>query len=142
MKLSAIRKLPADFPRFVVVGAMGFAVDNLMLLALVNAGWGPLPARAVSIPVALVATWLVNRLWTFRSAAAGKTARGIGAEFLGYCGVQFTGGVVSFLVFSIFVALAGANTDLELTAAVAAGSASALLINYFGARIFVFRPKA
>ena len=40
------------------------------------------------------------------------------------------------------VATIGATTQLELTAAVAAGSASALLVNYFGARIFVFRPRA
>lgn len=142
MKLSAPSKPPADFPRFVVVGALGFAIDNLTLLSLVNAGWAPLAARAVSIPVALVATWLINRLWTFRSTSAGKTVRGIGAEFLGYCGVQLTGGVVSFAVFSVVVATIGATTQVELTAAVAAGSASALLINYLGARILVFRPKA
>lgn len=142
MKLSAPSKPPADFPRFVVVGALGFAIDNLTLLSLVNAGWAPLAARAVSIPVALVATWLINRLWTFRSTSAGKTVRGIGAEFLGYCGVQLTGGVVSFVVFSVVVATIGATTQVELTAAVAAGSASALLINYLGARILVFRPKA
>ena len=93
MTVSASRKTPADFLRFAVAGAVGFVVDSLTLLALVQgAGWQPLPARLVSMPVAILATWLINRLWTFRAFTAGKSLRNIGAEFLGYCTVQVTGG--------------------------------------------------
>lgn len=142
MTVSAPRKTPADFLRFVVAGAVGFVVDSLTLLALVQgAGWAPLPARAVSIAVAVVSTWVINRQWTFRDASAGKDMRGVGAEFLSYCGVQLLGAATSFVVYSAIVAL-GAKGPLALTGAVAAGSACALLVNYFGARLFVFRPKA
>jgi putative flippase GtrA len=141
MKLSASRKLPADFPRFVAAGTVGFVVDSLTLLVLVNGGgWRPLPARVVSILVAMTSTWLINRLWTFRAAAIGKTAGGIGAEFLAYCSVQLTGAAASYAIYAIVVALIG-HEPLQLMTAVAAGSASALMINYFGARSFVFRPK-
>jgi putative flippase GtrA len=142
MKLSALPKFPADFPRFLAAGAVGFIVDSLTVLALVNGGgWRPLPARVVSILVAMISTWLINRMWTFRAVASGKTPGGIGAEFLAYCSVQLTGATASYAVYAIVVALIG-HAPLQLMTAVAAGSASALMINYLGARIFVFRPKA
>jgi putative flippase GtrA len=142
MKLSTPQKLPADFPRFVVTGGVGFAVDSLTLLALVHgAGWQPQLARAASIAVAMLSTWLLNRLWTFRSTAAGKSARDIGAEFLAYCSVQLTGAAASYAIYSVVVALKGPD-PVQLMVAVGAGSAGALMINYIGARIFVFRPKA
>ncbi len=142
MKLSAPSRLPADFPRFLAAGAVGFIVDSLTVLALVNgAGWRPLSARVVSILVAMTSTWLINRMWTFRSATSGKTASGIGAEFLAYCSVQLTGAVASYAVYAVVVTLVG-QAPLHLMAAVSAGSASALLINYFGARKLVFRHKA
>jgi putative flippase GtrA len=142
MKLSAPRKTPAEFLRFAVAGAIGFVVDTVTLLAMVQgAGWAPLPARAVSIAVAIVSTWMINRGWAFRDASAGKNLRAIGAEFLGYCGVQLLGAATNFAVYSGIVAL-GATSPLALTAAVAAGSISAMLINYFGARLLVFRSKA
>lgn len=142
MKVSPSRRLPADFPRFLAAGAAGFAVDSLMVLALVNgAGWRPLPARVISILIAMVSTWLINRLWTFRAVTSSKSAASIGAEFLGYCSVQLAGAAASYAVYAVVVALLG-ETPLQLMTAVAAGSGSALAINYFGARIFVFRPKA
>ena len=142
MKLSAPSRLPADFPRFLAAGAVGFVVDSLTVLALVNgAGWRPLPARLVSLVVAMACTWLINRTWTFRATTFGKTPGGIGAEFLAYCSVQLTGAAASYTVYAIVVTFAG-HAPLQLMAAVAAGSASALLINYFGARKLVFRPKS
>ncbi len=142
MTVSAPRKTTADFLRFVVAGTVGFIVDSLTLLALVQgAGWAPLSARAVSIAVAVVSTWVINRQWTFRDASAGKDMRGVGTEFLTYCGVQLLGAVTSFAIYSVVVAL-GAKAPLELLGAVAAGAACAMLVNYFGARMFVFRPKA
>jgi putative flippase GtrA len=142
LKLSPSLKLPADFPRFVAAGAVGFIVDSLMVLALVNgAGWRPLPARVISILVAMISTWLINRLWTFRTAVSDKTAASIGAEFVAYCSVQLTGAAASYAVYALVVALIG-EAPLKLLTAIAAGSASALAINYFGARIFVFRAKS
>lgn len=141
MKLLPPSKLPADFPRFMAAGAVGFLVDSLLVLALVNgAGWRPMPARVISILVAMISTWLINRLWTFRAAASGKTASSIGAEFLAYCSVQLTGAAVSYTVYAIVVALTG-QSPLQLLTAVAVGAAFAFAINYFGARILVFRSK-
>lgn len=135
---SPVRFASAEFLRFLVAGAAGFAVDSGLLLALsLGAGWAPLTARLVSFALALVATWLINRLWTFRTAAQDKSARRIGAEFLGYSAVQVTGGAANFAVYASIVALTGVS-PVQLLVALAAGSATGLLINYLGARKFVF----
>ena len=47
----------------------------------------------------------------------------------------------SFLGYSAVVAFAAARAPLELLGAVAAGAVLGLVINYFGARILVFRPR-
>jgi len=128
----------AEFLRFLVAGAIGFAVDSGLLLAFVHSlGWPPLQARAASFALALLATWLINRLWTFRAAAQDKSASRMGAEFLSYGVVQATGGAANFAIYAAVVALAG-HEPLPLLAALAAGSATGLAINYLGARKFVF----
>ena len=54
------------FLRFALVGVVGFVVDAGVLQALITlAGWGPIAARAVAVPVALFATWLLNSTVTF-----------------------------------------------------------------------------
>jgi putative flippase GtrA len=136
------RKIPTEFLHFLSAGAAGFGVDSLILLALVHgAGWQPMLARLASFALALLATWLINRMWTFRPATSDKSARGIGAEFLGYCGVQLTGGAANFAIYATIVAVAG-QSAVQLLVALAAGSAAGLAINYLGAHKFVFARKA
>jgi putative flippase GtrA len=138
----APRKIPTEFLRFVSAGAVGFGVDSLLLLTLVHgAGWEPMPAQLVAFAVALLATWLINRMWTFRTTASDKSARGIGAEFLGYCGVQLTGAAANFAIYATIVAVTG-HSAAQLLVALAVGSAAGLAINYLGARKFVFARKA
>jgi putative flippase GtrA len=135
------RKIPTEFLRFVTAGAVGFGVDSLLLLTLVHGtGWQPMLAQLAAFAVALLATWLINRMWTFRPAASDKSPRGIGAEFLGYCGVQLTGAAANFAIYATIVALTG-HSMVQLLVALAAGSAAGLVINYFGARKFVFAPR-
>ena len=61
------------FIRFGMVGAAGFVVDAAMLaLATGQLGMDPYRSRALSIAVAMTATWLGNRYFTF----AARRARG------------------------------------------------------------------
>jgi putative flippase GtrA len=127
---------PAEFLRFAGAGAVGFAVDSALLLAFTSGlGWPPLLSRLASFVVALVSTWLINRAWTFRAGA--KSARAIGAEFAGYGAVQMTGGAANFAVYALVISLIG-HGPLQLLAGLAAGAATGLAINYFGARKLVF----
>jgi len=53
--------------RFLTVGLLGLAVAALSLQALLVLGMDPLPAKAVSLPCVLLAQFLANKHWTFRS---------------------------------------------------------------------------
>lgn len=58
------------FIRFCLVGGIGFAVDALVLLLLLNIfGDHPLLARIPSIALAIVTTWLLNHYFTFQMPA-------------------------------------------------------------------------
>jgi putative flippase GtrA len=127
-----------EFLRFLAAGAIGFAVDSGLLLMLVQGlGWPPLLARAPSFAAALVATWLINRLWTFRAGSRAASPGKLGAEFLSYGAVQVTGGAANYAVYALIVAFTG-QAPMQLVGALAAGAAVGLAINYLGARHFVF----
>jgi putative flippase GtrA len=129
--------IAAQMLKFGVAGMTGFAIDAGLLLALTGPlGWSPYLARVASFAVALVATWLINRAWTFRSRVA--DTRGVGAEFLSYGAVQLVGGAANYGVYALVLALAGA-APLSLLLAVAAGSGVGMVINFLGARHLVFR---
>jgi putative flippase GtrA len=136
MTSAAPAKLPAEFLRFLVAGAAGFGVDSVLLLAFTQLlGWPALLARLASLAIAITSTWLINRLWTFRNS---PRSRSIGAEFLSYTAVQGTGAATNYAIYAVIVSLIG-RASWQLLLALAAGSAAALAVNYFGARKFVFR---
>ena len=131
----------AEFLRFLATGAAGFAVDYGMLLVFTGSlHWQPLMGRIGSVALAVIATWMINRMWTFRTCVGQKSARGIGQEILGYGAVQFTGAMANFLIYATVVAMLGSK-PLNLLVALMAGSCTALAINYVGARRFVFAPS-
>jgi putative flippase GtrA len=127
----------AEFLRFAVAGATGFAVDAGLLLAFTSLlGWQPLLAKLASFAIAVGCTWAINRAWTFRGGR--KTAAGVSAEFAVYGAVQLTGFAVNFAIYAGMVSLIG-KEPAQLMIATAFGSAAGLVVNYLGARRFVFR---
>ncbi|MBA3774242.1 MAG: GtrA family protein [Ramlibacter sp.] len=123
------------FLRFAMVGVVGFAVDAGVLQALVSlAGWGPIGARAVAIPVAVLATWLLNRTITFAQAQAGPVL----ASLVRYAAVSAVGASVNFIVYSVLVFASQAMAAMPI---VPLGIASivALVVNYLGSKHFAFR---
>src|SRR5262245_10442707 len=112
-------KPSAEFLRFAVAGATGFAVDaGLVMLFRHVFGWQPIVARLPAFAVALVVTWLINRAWTFRHARAG---RNVWAEFASYGAVQVTGGAANIGIYALAVTLIG-DKPLQLLIALAAGA--------------------
>jgi putative flippase GtrA len=133
-----IRQLPvADscrFLRFVLVGAVGFVVDAGLLQALISlAGWGPVEARAVAIPTAVFATWLLNRTITFPESHGGPVV----SSLLRYAAVSAVGAGVNFIVFSILVFASHTMAAVPLVP-LAIASIVALIVNYLGSRHFAF----
>jgi putative flippase GtrA len=126
--------LNAELARFAVVGAVGFAVDAAVLQLLVSAAsWSPFAARAVSFPVALTVTFLLNRAWTFRGLRM-SMARAYGA----YGAIQVVGALINLFVFSACVLVAPPLYERPVIA-LGIGAAVSLLFNFFATRSVVFR---
>jgi putative flippase GtrA len=129
-----VSKGAREFLRFAAVGAFGFAIDAGTFLSMLAAGSDPYLARGASALVAVTATWWFNKEWTFR-APEEAARRG---TFPSYLAVQSGGLAVNYGVFAAVQALI-AGGAVHPVAALAAGSAAALLFNFAGARGIVFR---
>lgn len=128
-----ITQLP-PLMRFALVGAVGFAVDGGLLQLLVSLGWGPIAARALSFPAAVLATWWLNRSITFREREPG----GLLASLLRYVAVSVVGTGVNFGIYASLV-LASAAMAAHPLLPFAIASGAALVFNYLGSKHFAFR---
>lgn len=125
-------KDPARILRFGLVGCVGFLSDAGGLAVLLAAGVPPVPARVVSIAVALFVTWQLNRRLAFRSPHAPSVA-----EFARYVAVGATSSLVNFLVYTGLLVTGVITAPLLATAA---GSAAAMTVTFLGLDRFVFGP--
>lgn len=128
--------LAGRLARFAAVGGLGFLVDAGLTEALVAAGAGPLPARVLSIAVAISTTYALNRSVTFRSAARGRAAVAEGGR---YAAVALAASAVNWLVFAAVMTLAPATRP---ALAVAAASGVAMGVSYLGYAGLVFGRQA
>ena len=120
-----------SFFRFCLVGGVGFLVDAGVLMALLALeALGPVSARIVSILVALTATWILNRLLTFRS----EDPRYL-FEWSRYALVNGVGALVNY---GCYIACLLLIPGIAPLLALAIGSAVALIVNYLGSRHLVF----
>jgi putative flippase GtrA len=130
---AAVSSLPS-FVRFGLVGVVGFAVDGGLLQLLVSAfDWGPIAARAVSFPCAVLATWALNRIVTFEDRG-GSLARSL----LRYVVVSLGGATANFAVYSALV-LGSAHMAAVPIIPFAVASCVGLVFNYLGAKHFAFK---
>ncbi|MGJ8622955.1 MAG: GtrA family protein [Yoonia sp.] len=120
--------------RFGAVGGVGFVVDGGLLWLLVSLDVNPYVARALSFPVAVVATWALNRNWTFR-AHRDSSRKG---QFRRYFAVQVVGSLSNYVIYSIFITLFG-TAGLMVFWGFALGSFVGSIINFVGARVIAFR---
>ncbi len=122
------------FLRYCVVGGFGFAADWSVLQACVRfGGMTPVTGRVVSVVVALTATWLLHRWFTF--AATGRANL---LEWFRYMLANAVGALVNFFIYTALVHL---WPEVGLTVPLAIASIMALLVNYLGAALFVFRKN-
>lgn len=120
---------------FVFAGGIGFGVDMLGTLTLINFGLNPLLARAIAIAAALFATYAINRGVTFRRQAS-HTGRGTLAEGARYGAVGLATSFLNWLVFAGAMALVpGIHPALALVIS----SAVAMVASYIGYARFAFR---
>ncbi|NIF76616.1 GtrA family protein [Paraburkholderia sp. Cy-641] len=125
-----------ELSRFAIAGVLGFLVDAGVLYLALAMGLGYFAGRAVSFLCAVLATWQVNRRFTFTSSR--KESAWI--EWWRYLAAMSLGGVVNYGAYSAVVFALNGFPFLPLLA-VAVGSVAGLAVNFASARLWVFRHR-
>jgi putative flippase GtrA len=117
--------------RFALVGGIGFIVDaGALALLLRTTPLGPLAARILSIGLALTATWMLNRTFTFQ-----PSGRGLAREGVRYGGVGIATSLINYLVYSAVLLAVPATPPLL---ALAVASLAAMALSFLGYARLVF----
>jgi putative flippase GtrA len=120
----------------VVVGGCGFASDVIVFQLLLMLDGGLVVSRLVSAGVAITITWLMNRVFTFQTSRDPFP----GLEYLRYVLVQMAGLILNigcYLILVLRVDYFEANPLLALFA----GASLAIVSNFLGSKIWVFRSR-
>lgn len=132
------RRIDPAFIRFGLVGVAGFTVDYLVLQAMTQVfGLNAFTGRLVSFPVAVGATWLLNRSFTFRH----RTSHGPMRQAMLYFLVQGAGGLANYAAYSAAI-FAAPELSRMLFIPLAVGSATGLCLTFLGSKHLAFRPAA
>jgi putative flippase GtrA len=126
----------ALFLKFGLVGGGGFLVDALVLQAGLAMSLEPAAARAVSVLVAMHATFLANDTLVFRE----HRVRALPARWAGYLLANSFGAACNYLVFLVLTG-SGAPVLSQPLAALAIGSAVGWGVNYAGSRMLAYRRR-
>ena len=128
-------KLPlfVQFLRFGTVGVAGFVVDTATVYATRGA-LGLYGAGTVAYLTAATATWLFNRLWTFRGSGSGPAHR----QWMAFLAANLLGFELNRGTYFTLVTIS-ATCAAEPVLAVAAGAIAGMFINFHLSRSVVFR---
>ncbi|MDM9627013.1 GtrA family protein [Rhizobium sp. S152] len=120
--------------RFGIAGGLGFLIDASVLAALLHlTPLGPFVARVIAIALAMLATWLFNRTFTFD-----RSPHSLAAEGFRYGSVGITSALVNY---ALYAALLIALPALQPLAALVFATAASMFFSFFGYSRFVFREK-
>jgi len=130
-----VRRFFAVLPRplrFLGVGGLGLITDLAVFTLIIAQAPHPLLARLLSLAIATLVTWRLNRALTFD-----RSGRRSADEALRYAAVAASAQAVSYAVFAaLIVSVLNAMPQL----AVIIGAASGALVSYSGQALFAFRP--
>jgi len=123
------------FVRFLIVGGVGFAIEATLLTYFATLPYvGAVKGRAISLPVAVLATWWLNRTLTFQSRNNPHR------ESLLYFLVQMLGAATNF---GVFIVLVSAFPTLRSIPVVPLFIASifGLIVNFGLSKKYVFAQR-
>ena len=126
-----VEALPRPF-RFIIVGCTGLVVDLALFTAIVAVAHHPLVVRLVTLAIATIATWRLNRAFTFT-----RSNRPQHDEAMRYAMVTALAQGTSYVVFAGLVLTVLAWLP---QAALMAGAAVAAFVSYNGHRLLSFAP--
>jgi putative flippase GtrA len=124
-----VQKLPRPI-RFLGVGSIGLLTDLCIFTVAIGAGLHPLVGRLVSMAVATIVTWRLNRAFTFEPSGRHQSE-----EAARYAFVTAIAAGTNYIVFATLVV---ALLRSWPQAAVLAGAAAGAMLSYIGHRIFSF----
>jgi putative flippase GtrA len=130
-----LRALAERLPRplrFLLVGGIGLVTDLCVFTAIVAWGHHPLAVRLVSLAVATVVTWRLNRAVTFA-----RSGRAQHDEAMRYA---FVTAIAQGTSYAVFAALVLTVLGRLPQAALICGAAIGALVSYNGHRLFAFAP--
>jgi putative flippase GtrA len=125
------------FAKLLVVGGLGFVIDaGVLTLALRELTSSIYAARALSFGCAVLATWLLNRVFVFDPDRRASLV----AEYGRYLATQVAGALCNL---GVFVALIELMPRLAATPVVplAIGAVLGALVNYAGSARWVFNAR-
>lgn len=126
------------FIRFGMVGGAGYLVDLAALaIATEQLGLDPFRGRVISIAIAMTATWLGNRYFTFAERRARGSLGAIAQEGLKFAGANLIGAAVNYGVYAALVATAAAPFNNPYLAQII-GVLAGLAFNFTLSRTLVF----
>ncbi len=120
-----------QFIRFGLVGTVGFVVDTAVLYAA-RPWLGLYLGRVLSFIAAVLSTWLLNRRFTFQASQLS-----VHQEGLRYFALMVIGGGVNYAAYALCLQLFSLAHDYPILA-VAAGSLSGMLVNFFTSKHLVY----
>jgi putative flippase GtrA len=130
-----VRRLVEILPRplrFLGVGGLGLITDLAIFTIAIGHGFHPLVARLISLAIATLVTWRLNRALTFD-----RSGRNTADEAMRYAAVASSAQAVSYGLFAVLVVTALAALP---QLAVLIGSAAGAVVSYSGQKLFAFRP--
>jgi putative flippase GtrA len=120
--------------RFGAVGIVGFIVDAGALVALVKlVGLSPLAARVTSFLIAASVTFVLNQRITFQLNERFSVSR-----WANYILTTAAGAGINIGVYHLWLSYVGSGS-IDLVGGTAAGSITAMFVNYFASSLLVFR---
>ena len=138
-----LRRVAGQFTRFAVAGSIGAAVDFGTYLALTRiVGFVLMMANPVSVLLAMVCVFFLNKCWTFRDRRAHVLARqGIG--FFSLYGVTYVLNLILTWFFATRVPLLQAHfgSRADIVAKVIA-IGIILFVNFLGIKLLVFHSSS
>jgi putative flippase GtrA len=130
-------QLDASLIRFGVVGCIGFVVDFTVLRLLVSAAAvNPILAQVPAFGVAVIVTWMLNRVWTFD--AVGRDSRLRQAAL--YLGVQCVGAATNFVVYTALLLIEPVLKNW-LVIPLGIGAVVAMGLTFLGSKYLAFRDR-
>ncbi|MDR3493907.1 MAG: GtrA family protein [Ancalomicrobiaceae bacterium] len=132
------RTAAARIVRFAAVGTTGFGIDAALTIGFIRLGLDAFLARALAISVAMGATYILNRRFTFGDTADADPA-GIAGEATRYVAVAVGSAMLNWLVYSAALL---SVPGLPPFAAIVIGSGVAMAASYLGYSRYAFRGGA